>query len=258
MSNEKSLRCIQQNLSMNESAPVCQHWSYASDHPMAKMLQGRYFLSAHDRLRPGDTIRIVQMEDRNIHARDNTVVAIANVTIIKVGKVNVDMHIDRMVVLSELAETVDATEEVGTGTVSGDATEQLRSATSSLQDGQLEIGKRIDAIEEFIAETNSSETIDTLVEELKSSIATLEETQTRLLADITAFKQDGEPEGLDTLDGADVDINSGDEVPVIKWNPGKKRHEAVAGEGESEKVLFSNKDKKKVEKWLESITGPNK
>jgi len=151
VSDNKKFKCIPQNLSMSESAPVCQPWSYASSHPMKAMLDSRYFLSAYDRLRPGDTIRIIQMKSQNIHARDNEVISFADALILKTGKGSVDMHIEKLTNLPEI-----------------------------------------------------------------------------------------------TKDSQENDA----EVPAIRWNPGQKVHEAITGEGDDLNVLFSDKDKKKVEEWL--------
>ena len=109
--NNQKFKCIPQNLSMSESAPVCQPWSYASSHPMKAMLDSRYFLSAYDRLRPGDTIRIIQMKAQNIHARDNEVISFADALILKTGKLSIDMHIEKRTNLAEMTKDVEENEE---------------------------------------------------------------------------------------------------------------------------------------------------
>jgi len=95
------MRYIPQNLSMNESAPVCQHWSYASNHPMEEMLGKDYFLSANDRLRPGDTVRIVQMRDKDVHWRDNKVIAFVDALVTQVEKNAIYFYLSKVTTISD-------------------------------------------------------------------------------------------------------------------------------------------------------------
>lgn len=94
-------RYIPQNLSMNESAPVCQHWNYASALPMESMLDKDYFISAADRLRPGDTIRVIQMRDSNIHSKQNLVIAFCDALVVQVGKDGVFLFIGPITVIKD-------------------------------------------------------------------------------------------------------------------------------------------------------------
>ncbi len=158
VNNEKKFKCIPQNLSMSEAAPVCQPWSYASDHPMESMLAPHYFLSAYDRLRPGDTIRVVQMKDPGIHTTGNAVIEFSDMIVVKSSRDEIVTHLVRRVNIDEMAQK------------------------------------------------NTEDNIQP---------------------------------------------TAGDVQAVRRWNPGKKEHEAVAGEGADAKVLFSHADKEEVDKWLQ-------
>lgn len=95
------LRCIQQNLIMNQAVPTCQHWAYPSAHPMEAMLGKNYFLSANDRLQPGDTIRIVQMKEANINLRSNVVIAFCDALVVQSGKDGVYLYIGDVTVIKD-------------------------------------------------------------------------------------------------------------------------------------------------------------
>lgn len=95
------MRYLPQNLAMGEAAPVCQSWSYAATHPMEVMLSKEYFLSAYDRLRPGDTIRIVQMRDANIHSRGNVVIAFCDALVTQVANTVVGLHVSPITVIKD-------------------------------------------------------------------------------------------------------------------------------------------------------------
>lgn len=236
--NSKKLRCIPQNLSMSEASPVCQPWTYASAHPMEDILSPKYFLSAYDRLRPGDTIRAVQMSESNIHSRSNKVLEFANITITSVDRDHVGMHVERRVAIGEGGEAEDVKTEI----VSGDQTF-----------GAYEVANRMEEINRFI---NSG-----AIGLMQESISGLKEGEQVLLRRVDELKKLVEADsGLSTTDVETADHITLEEVeiPVIKWNPGKKRHEAVTGKGDALKVLFSNKDRKKVESWLESVSGSEK
>lgn len=96
-----NFRYFPQNLSMNEAAPVCQHWNYASAHSMESMLEKDYFLSAADRLRPGDTIRVIQMRDTNIHSKQNVVIAFCDALVVQVGKDGVFLFVSPITVIKD-------------------------------------------------------------------------------------------------------------------------------------------------------------
>lgn len=98
---EKRMRYIPQNLIMQEASPVCQKWSYPSCHPMEAMIEKDYFISGYEQLRPGDSIRIVQMRDANIHSRSNVVVAFCDTIVIQSGRDGVFLYPGEIVVIKD-------------------------------------------------------------------------------------------------------------------------------------------------------------
>lgn len=217
MSDEKKLRCIPQQLSMNEAAPVCQHWCYASDHAMKSMLDGDYFLSAYDRLRPGDTIRIVQMAAKNIHARDNNVVAFSNVTILNVNNQSIGMSIDRQVVLGESGKGRD----VETENMSGQAVDE--SIKTSIEELQNDVSEIAAGHNELVSQVNNIR-------------VTLDD------------EKDASPDDGSAMDTKSPEFTAGEKA-VVKWNPGKREHEVIVGE--DERIVFAHKKKDEVETWLQ-------
>lgn len=249
--NKKSLRCIPQNLGMSEASPVCQPWTYASAHPMEDILLPKYFLSANDRLRPGDTLRAVQMSDSNIHSRINKVLEFTDMTITSVDKESIGIHVDRRVVLLETGET----KEVETEVVGGDK-----------HYGATEVTNRIEEINQFISSGVIKElqksladladgVLSSKVAELKESLDEVVEAHNELQSQVNKLELAPVEQDLPLPEGK-VGIVEGEEA-VHRWNPGLKRHEAVIGEGDDVKVLYSNKDKQAVVKWLDSIKGQN-
>jgi hypothetical protein len=219
--NKKELRYIPQNLSMSESAPVCQPWSYACSHPMEDILSPKYFLSAGDRLRAGDTIRAVQMSDNNIHSRDNSVLEFADVTITGVNKDSIGMYIVRRVVVGKDGEAQEVeTEHVGAPD----------SGSSS-------------AIEKLSSD----------VEGACNNIETMRQGHNELVSQVNDIQALLDGSSDKTKD--EVKDPGQDEKAIHRWNPGQKRHEAFIGEGDTEQVLYHNTDKQKVLNWIASASG---
>lgn len=78
-------QCIPRHLAMGESVSRGQRWTYASAHPMSEMLGERYFLAQRTMLRPGDTLRIIELRDGDLNASSNRVLAYVDMLVIESG-----------------------------------------------------------------------------------------------------------------------------------------------------------------------------
>lgn len=76
-------QCIPGHLAMGESVSRGQRWTYASAHPMSEMLEPRYFLAQRAMLRPGDTIRIIELRDKDLNASGNRVLAYVDMLVVE-------------------------------------------------------------------------------------------------------------------------------------------------------------------------------
>ena len=219
VTNEKRFKAIPQQLCMSEASPFCQPWAYASDHDMEHMLAPYYFKSEHDRLRAGDTIRIVQMEEKNVHERNNTVVEMADVTVISSSRDGVVLSIDTR----KLVGDNDGSQ------VSGDPDSAV--TVKQLNEAISAINEKIDGLEV------GSEAIEKIKEEV--------ELLKGVVDDITSAAP-ATPEG--SVPPAEQPADARRE-----WNKKAQLHEAVTGKGNDRKVLFSHKKKEKVDEWLQSL-----
>lgn len=76
-------QCIPGHLAMGESVSRGQRWTYASAHPMSEMLGDRYFLAQRTMLRPGDTIRVIELRDKDLNASGNRVLAYVDMLVVE-------------------------------------------------------------------------------------------------------------------------------------------------------------------------------
>lgn len=78
-------QCIPGNLAMGEHVSHGQRWTYASDHPMEEMLGSGYFMAQRTMLRPGDTLRIIELRSKDLNASGNRVLSYIDMMIVETG-----------------------------------------------------------------------------------------------------------------------------------------------------------------------------
>jgi len=88
----RAFKMVPQHLIMAESVPAGQRYSYFSTHPMRAMLDPVYFLPSRDQLRPGDTLRVCQMEKIDIFGTNNRVLAFIDLLVIASSRGGVEFH----------------------------------------------------------------------------------------------------------------------------------------------------------------------
>lgn len=82
----RNFKCSPMNMAMGEAVPFGQRYTYGSTHPMMAMLDPGYFLSMRHQLRAGDTVRLCQMEQIDIHGPGNRLLAYIDLIVIESSK----------------------------------------------------------------------------------------------------------------------------------------------------------------------------
>jgi len=85
-------KAFPQNLVMAEGVPFGQRYTYGATHPIQYMLDAGYFLSLRHQLRPGDTMRICQMDSINLFEPGNKVLAYIDVLVVSSERDGVVFH----------------------------------------------------------------------------------------------------------------------------------------------------------------------
>jgi len=89
----KLARFNHQRLSMGEAVPSSgQRYTYSSADPMRSMLTPEFFLPIQPQLRPGDCIRIHQMDNNNFGQEANELLAYVDVLVITSKKGLIRFH----------------------------------------------------------------------------------------------------------------------------------------------------------------------
>lgn len=86
---QQSLTFQASRLIMGEPVPFGQRYTYPTSHALEVVLEPRYFDPARARLRPGDTIRFVQLANQDYAAPTNWVMAFADLMVTEVSAAGV-------------------------------------------------------------------------------------------------------------------------------------------------------------------------
>lgn len=83
------IRFFPQNLIMGEAVPFGQRYTYPTDHALDAVRADGYFNAARNRLRAGDTIRVIRLGNRAYDAPSNWVVEFSDFIVMEVSPAGV-------------------------------------------------------------------------------------------------------------------------------------------------------------------------